>query len=133
VAFQYALSTSAAELGHRTSSVTKVSSVAEVASRLHPDIVLLDIALREHPGQDARDALLQLKGNPATAGIPVLVYSSRPLTFEKRHVLELGAEDFILSPIEPTALMCKIERVVLRTSSGKFPAAAAAPDDSDAG
>lgn len=130
VAFQQAMSTAAADFGHHTIALTNGCDAREVATQLRPDIVLLDAALSEGPGHDGRDTLQKLKTSAETAEIPVLMYSSRPLAVEMRHILELGAEDFVLSPVDPIALVCKIERIVLRTSSGRFPVAATARDDS---
>lgn len=66
---------------------------AEEALRLiderHPDVILLDLVL---PGMRGEDMLRALKQNPATAGIPVIIVTSRKLTeAEQQMLLTYGA------------------------------------------
>jgi DNA-binding response OmpR family regulator len=118
--FQAAFGVAAEHAGHTAIALTNIDEAAAVASRESPDLILLDLAGHAPTGRAGRDILAELKRLPDTERIPVLVYSSHAVEFDRRHALELGAEDFVLSPVDPTALIAKIERVVYRTSSGKF-------------
>ena len=60
-----------------------------------------------------RDVLLQLKNDPRTAHIPVLVWSGRDPQSDRRIALDLGAEDYV-EKRDPSTLLPKIERVLLR-------------------
>jgi len=119
-AFQSALGNAAVHAGHTAIPLTNSDRALAVANQEAPDLIVLDLAMHGPSGRVGRDVLAELKRVPETEKIPVLVYSSHSVEFDRRHALELGAEDFVLGPVDPTALIAKIERVVFRTSSGKF-------------
>jgi DNA-binding response OmpR family regulator len=73
------------------------------------DLILLDINM---PVADGRDVLSKLKKNPATADIPVLVWTGRVGQNDREVALGLGAEDFIEKPVQPAPLMLKIRYVI---------------------
>ena len=77
-----------------------------------PDVILLDIAM---PKLDGRDALKQLKANPRTQQIPVLVISAfGGDQFMRDLMLELGAWDVLEKPIDLQIAFDKAERLVRR-------------------
>ncbi len=70
-----------------------------------PDLILLDIMM---PVMDGFQVLSHLKADPATRDIPVIVISA---TTDLRSVvrgIELGAEDYLPKPFEPTLLRARI-------------------------
>jgi DNA-binding response OmpR family regulator len=74
------------------------------------DLILLDINM---PNMDGRDVLTRLKRDPATAVVPVLVYSGRDNNEYERHdVLGLGAEDYVDKPLDARSLVLKIEYLI---------------------
>ncbi|HEV3191007.1 MAG TPA: response regulator [Polyangiaceae bacterium] len=81
-------------------------------------LILLDINM---PAMDGRDVLKRLKENPTTADIPVLVYSGRDSQSDRLVALELGAEDFIDKPFEPSALIRKIGYLIDRKARERAP------------
>jgi CheY-like chemotaxis protein len=75
-----------------------------------PDLILLDIAM---PKLDGRDVLKQLKANPKTAPIPVLVVSAFGGDQNLRDLLlELGALDVMEKPVDLQIAFNKAERMV---------------------
>jgi two-component system, OmpR family, KDP operon response regulator KdpE len=86
-----------------------------------PDLIVLDIGL---PDGDWRDLLASLKKNDQNFSIPVLVWSGREHGSDRRIALELGAEDYVERGL-PSALLPKIERVLLRVSEGALTVARA--------
>ncbi len=79
-----------------------------------PDIVILDVAM---PKLDGRDVCRQLKQNPKTAGIPILVVSALGGDQNVRAVmLELGASDVIEKPVDLQICFNKAERLVERAA-----------------
>lgn len=90
-----------------------------------PDLIVLDIGL---PDIDGRDLLSTLKKNSATSAIPVLVWSGRYADSDRDVALELGAEDYVEKSV-PSALVSKIQRVLLRISEGQLRAARRSIDD----
>jgi CheY-like chemotaxis protein len=82
--------------------------VAVAADR--PDLVMLDVGM---PKLDGRDVLRQLKSDPRTAGIPVLVVTAFGGDQNLRDLLlELGAEDVLEKPVDLPIAFAKAERSV---------------------
>ena len=89
----------------RDGAETLVTAASEL-----PDLVILDIAM---PKLDGRDALRQLKANPKTAPIPVLVVSALGGDQNLRDLLlELGAWDVMEKPVDLQIAFNKAERLV---------------------
>jgi DNA-binding response OmpR family regulator len=81
-----------------------------MAAAERPDLVLLDIGL---PKLDGRDVLRELKANPRTAGIPVLVVTAFGGDQNLRDLLlELGATDVLEKPVDLAIAFNKAERAV---------------------
>jgi DNA-binding response OmpR family regulator len=77
-----------------------------------PDLVLLDVLM---PKLDGRDVLRQLKANPKTAAIPILVISALGGDQNLRDLLlELGAWDVLEKPVDLQIVFNKVERLIER-------------------
>jgi CheY-like chemotaxis protein len=70
--------------------------VMELAQGLLPSLIILDVNL---PHMSGWDVLAQLKSDPETAAIPVIVYTAA--TSDERRALDLGATAFIAKPATP--------------------------------
>jgi CheY-like chemotaxis protein len=100
----YAQSRGHSVLFARDGAETLVTATAEL-----PDLIWLDIAM---PKLDGRDVLRQLKANPRTAGIPVLVVSAFGGDQNMRDLmLELGAWDVMEKPLDLHIAFNKAERL----------------------
>ena len=99
------------DFGHQLIQVKKGVAVLAMALESKPDLIVLDIGF---PDADGRDVLAQLKADPRTSTIPVLVWSGRhDLDSERRIAISLGAEDYV-EKTDAALLMRKIERLLLR-------------------
>jgi two-component system cell cycle response regulator/two-component system cell cycle response regulator DivK len=63
----------------------------------HPDVVLLDLGL---PGIDGRTVARELKADPATARVPIIVVTAAAEEDTRRWALRLGCSDFLEKPVE---------------------------------
>jgi len=75
-----------------------------LAQELHPAVITLDIMM---PEKDGWQVLRELKNNPSTSDIPVIIHSvveNRPLA------LSLGALDVVTKPSEPKKILSIVER-----------------------
>jgi signal transduction histidine kinase/ActR/RegA family two-component response regulator len=72
---------------------------------LHPTAVVLDIRL---PRMDGWEVLTELKGDPGTSSIPVIVAS---IVDERARGLALGASDYLLKPVRRDQLVESLRRV----------------------
>jgi len=91
-------------------TATSGSSGLIMASREHPDLVLLDIIMPEMSGGQVAELLLD---DPVTRDIPVLfitAIASRSEVQSQEGVI--GGRMFIAKPVTPLELMAKIEPIL---------------------
>ena len=60
------------------------SALDELKNGLHPDVILSDVTM---PGMSGFEVLRELKADPATRDIPVVIVTSKVLTPEERDIL----------------------------------------------
>src|SRR3990172_4093727 len=70
-----------------------------------PDLILLDIMM---PLMDGFEVLRRLKADAASRSIPVIVISAATDMASVVRGIQLGAEDFLPKPFEPTLLRARI-------------------------
>ena len=93
------------EADHDTSvAVNGQEALAEV-QRHAPDLILLDIMM---PVMDGFEVLSRLKADPATRDIPVIVISAQNDLRSVVRGIQLGAEDYLPKPFEPTLLHARV-------------------------
>jgi len=81
----------------------------EVCLQERPDIVVLDILM---PGKSGWDVMEELKSDPATESIPVIISTvkNRPEDMEKGE--ELQATDYIAKPYVFSDLLEKVQKIL---------------------
>jgi DNA-binding response OmpR family regulator len=72
-----------------------------------PDLILLDIMM---PGIDGWETLTRLKRDPATSGIPVIIFTAREHSRGHQKSAEMGAADYFRKPFEPDELIELVEK-----------------------
>lgn len=82
-----------------------------LAHAFKPDIILLDLMM---PGTDGLEVCRQLKGDPATARIPVVMLTAKGEEVDKIVGLELGADDYVVKPFSPRELVLRIKAILRR-------------------
>jgi two-component system cell cycle response regulator len=70
-----------------------------------PDIILLDVMM---PGMDGFECCRQLKVDPATRHIPVVMVTALDQREDRIKGLAVGAEDFLTKPIDDVQLMARV-------------------------
>ena len=80
----------------------------EMAKTQPPDLMFLDLNI---PGASGADVLAELKNDPATKDVRVIVVTA---TGEegRAFVLSLGADEYFTKPFSPTALLNTVQRVL---------------------
>ena len=72
-----------------------------------PDVVLLDVML---PDMDGFEVLRQLRGQPATRDLPVIMLTALRDPDSQRRGREAGANDYLSKPFDPDMLMATVKR-----------------------
>ena len=77
-----------------------------------PSLILLDIML---PDKDGIAILTELRSNPATKYLPVIMLTAKNGEMDKVKGLNLGADDYITKPFSVLELISRIKAVLRRT------------------
>lgn len=77
-----------------------------------PALVLLDIML---PGIDGWELCREIR---KISQVPIIMLSAKEETFDKVKSLELGADDYITKPFDPSEMIARIKAVLRRSSTG---------------
>jgi DNA-binding response OmpR family regulator len=101
--------------GFRVSIEHRGDRVVERVQRENPDLVILDIGL---PGKDGFSVCRELRGS---FNIPILMLTARDNDIDHVVGLELGADDYVIKPVEPRVLVARIQALLRR---GRAPAVA---------
>jgi PAS domain S-box-containing protein len=97
--------------GYRVSVVSQGSRVVEVARQLQPELITLDLLM----DVDGLGVLRQLKVDPVTRDIPVVIVSVVP---QPEEGLALGAADYLIKPLDEGSLLACVGRVLAELNGG---------------
>ncbi|MCR4337845.1 MAG: response regulator [Candidatus Omnitrophica bacterium] len=78
-----------------------------------PDLILCDYVM---PGMSGKDFCVELKKDVLLQHIPFIVLTGRSDVKDMVKAIEAGADDYIVKPFEPEALLAKIRMILRRTS-----------------
>ncbi len=84
----------------------------ERAQAIRPDVVISDIMM---PKRDGLQLLGDLKADPETEDLPVILLSAKAQKSEVREGLDLGADDYITKPFDPIKLIDRLNAVVAKS------------------
>ncbi len=76
-----------------------------------PDLVVLDLML---PGRNGLEILREVRGEPATSDLPVLVLTARGAEMDKLLGFEHGADDYLTKPFSPRELVARVRALLRR-------------------
>lgn len=101
--------------GYQTFVATSGERALDIALRVKPDLVLLDVVM---PGMDGLEACRRLKAHPATAHIPVIFMSARGETADIVAGFDIGAADYIPKPLRMEEVCARVRaQLRMRTTS----------------
>ena len=95
------------------------------AKALHPNVITLDVMM---PNKDGWQVLYDLKTDPATSDIPVImltIVDKKPLGYE------LGATDYLLKPFDTNAVLAALQRITHLNGGKPLRRLLVADDDPD--
>lgn len=92
-------------VGVRLLQATNGAMGIEMARRHHPDMILMDLSM---PVMTGWEAIIRLKGDPATAGIPVVAITAHHLPPERLEAA--GFCGYLEKPLAPYRVLEEVER-----------------------
>ena len=80
-----------------------------VVQRERPDLVLMDIRM---PGRDGIEVCRQLKHEPATRLMPIVLMTGFSSAEDRIGAIEAGADDFLAKPVDVAELRARVKSLV---------------------
>jgi signal transduction histidine kinase/ActR/RegA family two-component response regulator len=85
----------------------------DLARRHHPHLILLDVHLPDMRGDEV---LRQLKDDPATREIPVVVVSADATRDQEERLLAAGARAYLIKPLDVRSFLHVVDAALLQTA-----------------
>jgi two-component system, OmpR family, phosphate regulon response regulator PhoB len=76
-----------------------------VARQQHPELVLLDVNM---PKLDGFEVCRNLKSDPATAAMKIVILTARGADVDRARAREAGADEYFIKPFSPVQLLNKV-------------------------
>jgi len=98
--------------GFRVLVENRGDRVLERVQRENPDLMILDLGL---PGQDGFSVCKAVR---TESTLPILILTARDNDIDHVVGLELGADDYVIKPVEPRVLIARINALLRRGRGG---------------
>jgi DNA-binding response OmpR family regulator len=98
------------QAGHRVVEAGDGESAQHQINTERFDLVMVDVVM---PGIDGLELCKRIR---ATSNVPIVVVSARGDTQSRVRGLQLGADDYLSKPFDPSELAARVDAVLRRTS-----------------
>jgi DNA-binding response OmpR family regulator len=100
--------------GYKCWSASSGDLALEMIRKEQPDLILLDRML---PGVPGDEVVAQLKRDPATSSIPVILVTAKTEETDELIGFALGADDYVSKPFSMKLLLARIGAVLRRSEA----------------
>jgi len=97
--------------GYQVLCATSGEKTLNLVKTETPDLILLDLML---PGMDGLEVARQLKDNPNTKNVSIVMLTAKGEEADIVTGLELGADDYVTKPFSPRILLARVRAVLRR-------------------
>ncbi|MFV9505900.1 MAG: response regulator [Oscillochloridaceae bacterium umkhey_bin13] len=101
------------QAGFQVRSAGDRAGALRIVRAERPDLLILDLML---PDGDGMDLARQLRADPTTAALPIIMLTARIEDADRIVGLELGADDYVSKPFNPRELVARVRAVLRRTT-----------------
>lgn len=108
--------------GYKVLTFESGESLLEELKNSLPALFILDLML---PGMDGLEICRQLRANPRTKTIPIIMLTAKSEEFDKVLGLELGADDYLTKPFSVRELAARVKAIFRRMASASTASAEA--------
>jgi two-component system, cell cycle response regulator DivK len=102
-------------VGYAVIAAADAEAGVALARTALPDLILMDMQL---PGMDGLAATALLKGNPATAAIPVIALTALAMKEDREKTVAAGCDAYIAKPLRYKEMYAVIDRQLARGTHG---------------
>jgi pilus assembly protein CpaE len=107
--------------GYQITAADNGPQALTLAQSETPNLILLDVMM---PGMDGYEVARRLRANPATANIPIIMFTAKAQVDDKVMGFEVGVDDYLTKPTQPRELFAHVKAVLAR---GRKTGTASAP------
>ena len=111
--------------GFEVVSATDGAAGVETASRVVPDLILMDIGL---PILDGYEATRLIKGDPKTEAVPIIGLSAHAMSGDAEKALQAGCDDYDTKPIDWPRLLAKMQKLLEQAAKASAESARASEE-----
>ena len=97
--------------GYEVATAKDGAEAVRLAGELSPALAVLDVMM---PSVDGLEATRRLRGDPATARIPVILLTAKAQDADVQEGFRAGADDYIRKPFSPRELSARVQAVLGR-------------------
>ena len=101
--------------GYEVIEASNAEDGVALTRQRRPDLVLMDIQL---PGMDGMEAMLTLKSNEETVGVPVVAVTSFAMKNDRERAIEAGFDGYLAKPISIHELRDEVRKFVHSQEDG---------------
>ena len=80
----------------------------QMADRLHPDLILLDVMM---PGMDGYEVCRRLRSTPQLTEVPIIILTALDDRASRLQGIESGADDFLAKPVDRYELSARVRTI----------------------
>lgn len=95
--------------GYKTLEAPSGENGIDIARQNHPDLILMDVVM---PGMNGFQATREIRKNPGTENIPIIMVSGNQQGTDQIWGTRLGANDFLPKPVSRHDLFQKVETLL---------------------
>jgi len=102
--------------GYEVIAANNGTHAVKMAVSEQPDMILLDVMM---PDMDGYEVTRQVRENPGTTHIPIIMFTAKTQIDDKLMGFEVGANDYLTKPTQPRELFAHVKAVLARTSKAQ--------------
>ena len=95
--------------GTEISTATDGVQALHTVSEARPDLILLDVMM---PNMSGFEVCKQLKGDPTTRDIPIIMVTALNESSDYERGMESGADDFLTRPFDRVEFMARVRSLL---------------------
>ncbi|HEY8884287.1 MAG TPA: response regulator transcription factor [Chloroflexota bacterium] len=108
--------------GYKVLQASNGQRALELARADLPDLIVLDLMLPQISGWDV---CRELRRNPRTARVPIIMATARDEVSDRIVGLEIGADDYLIKPYNPKELIARVHALLRRVNEERQAGSAA--------
>lgn len=102
--------------GYEVEGANSGSQALEKANNEQPNLIILDVMM---PDMDGYTVARELRANPRTQQIPIIMFTAKTLIDDKVAGFEAGADDYLTKPTHPAELASRVKAILARSAAAR--------------